>query len=232
VSDLSVSGPLNSGHLYTVTASVTDADGLGDLAGGLLKDVSSGATITTFEGALGTYHATVSWTLIQPHHDISFTGSSGAVEVEAVFMDHASHEGRRRLTLTLQCGTDYSMACSGTCILPYDGNHCGTCGNNCSTRLQAGESEMQCVSGTCSITLDTYTTNRSTCSTLCAARGQQCTAGTSSYNGFGDLIYGWAVYGDLCSYALTSCSAVPDATRDCGAYYGADNLNRVTCFCN
>ena len=126
----------------TVSAVVTDPDGVADLIGGVLLDPVSDSTYGAFNSTgAGTFTISVSWNSLGPVRTIDFDGSATRV-VRARFFDQAGNEAFGDLTFTLRCDEDDGACdgrcgaerCNGTCLsgedLSSDAN-CGGCGVSC-----------------------------------------------------------------------------------------------------
>ncbi|MDP2339317.1 MAG: hypothetical protein Q8O67_00035 [Deltaproteobacteria bacterium] len=148
----------------TLSAVVTDPDGVADIIGGVLIDPVSDATYATFTATgSGTFTINVSWSFLNPVRPIDFDGSVTRV-VRARFFDQAGHEAFDDVSLTLQC-TDDVVACDGRCGEDRCGGqclsaeelgsneNCGSCGNQCDEgafcNSEIGAPFCECPGGNC-----------------------------------------------------------------------------------
>jgi hypothetical protein len=150
---------MTMGDEVTISAVVTDPDGIEDLIGGVLL-TKSGAQLGAFQSAAdeGAYSFLLTWKRLHEAEAIEFADS--AVEgVIADFYDAAGHHTSAEVSLNLYCdagdrvgyvsggvcvpkctGTaeaepcSYDNACcSGSCVdTSSDADHCGACNNKCS----------------------------------------------------------------------------------------------------
>ncbi|MGC4119607.1 MAG: hypothetical protein QM765_34550 [Myxococcales bacterium] len=214
IASLTLSGTITqstSSGAATVSASVTDADGLGDLSGGLLRDPRNGQTVKAFTGSVGSYSLTLGWSDFAAA-DLTFGASGGTVDLEAVFFDRASATATKTLPVKLSCKQSGYSACSGSCFdLRTDPANCGGCGVTVPTYGTCNSGVPGC---------DTYSTLcGTTCRGLswdnenCGACGHRCDDWAKV---FGPYFLGSCASG-VCrgfptSTTATSCSAL------CAAY--------------
>lgn len=126
----------------TISAVVTDPDGVADVIGGVLLDPVSGGTYGSFNATgSGTFDITVSWNSLSPARTIEFEGGVSRV-VRARFFDQSGNETFDDVTLRLEC-SDSNVACNdqcgatrcnGTCLSEDQldtVDNCGGCGIVC-----------------------------------------------------------------------------------------------------
>ena len=173
---------ITQGASVTITAIVTDPDGIDDVIGGNLGD-GAGATYGAFATSSqeGSYELVISWDQIQQVQSIDFAeGTTQPRTFVATFYDQAAHMVAKSLTITLGCMGH--GACMGVCKnMSGDTQSCGTCGNVCGTGASCVQSacvcpgaQMEC-NGVCK-NLQTDAANCGTCGNACAA-GNTCDKG-------------------------------------------------------
>lgn len=106
--------PGDGGESVVFTAVLTDPDGIDDLIGGSLTDVTGAIQYGAFStsGQEGAYTITLSWNAINQAKDISFRQMTERTFM-AVFFDVAGHRVEKSVAIKLTCGGEY--ACHGTC---------------------------------------------------------------------------------------------------------------------
>jgi len=122
----------------TVTAVVSDPDGLDDIQAGLVFHNSTGAVHRSFiEVDAGVYEAEFTWSRLNTADPIDFTISEQR-QFLVEFFDHSGLVGSAVFDLQLHC---YGIAaCGGVCSDLDEPDHCGACGVEC---------EGACVEGQC-----------------------------------------------------------------------------------
>ncbi len=135
---------LTEGEALTISAVVTDEDGVDDVIGGVLE-TPEGRSLGAFEATgPGTFRVTVDWPALHRAAPIEFFGEQQRV-LWGRFFDQAGLEGVGSLPLTLFCVG--GGACDGSCAdLLGDTLNCGGCGVVCPA---IGEGEATCVDGAC-----------------------------------------------------------------------------------
>ncbi len=154
-----------------LTATVTDPDGPGNLAGGSLH-LTTGALVGSFSGAVGNYTYVLNWQNL-PTSVTTFGIAGRSLELEARFFDAASATATQRTTISLDCGGFNDSACSGQCFnLAADQNNCGQCGRPVPNNGTCNNGIPECLSGQtdCSgncVYLNTDDINCGTCGNSC-----------------------------------------------------------------
>lgn len=165
----------------TISAIVSDPDGLSDLSGGVLKDPSTGQTYGAFStpGGQGTFTYSLTWDALNAMSPLTFPAGGGTRAVEAVFYDNHGHTTAQQLTLTLRCSTSTNAICGGSCVdLSSDSNNCGSCGNavasggSCSNGQVACPQYQSVCNGAC-VDLKYDKQNCGSCGTSCYAWASQ-----------------------------------------------------------
>lgn len=146
----------------TLSAVVTDPDGVSDVIGGVLLDPVSGDTYGNFASAsAGAFQMSVSWNVLNPVSPINFTTSTTRT-LRARFFDQAGNDVFGDVVVTLACDDDDSACdgqcgserCNGSCLTGEDffsDDNCGGCGNACpvdgfcSSDFGGGSGSPQCV---------------------------------------------------------------------------------------
>lgn len=215
-------GSLTQGESVTITAVVTDPQGIADLIGGQLQD-SGGGTYGAFTTSSdeGSYSLVLSWDAIGAVSPITFDGE-GSRSVVAVFYDQAGNEASEALTLRLTCdaGTACDSVCGmgecgGSCVdLAADASNCGECGNTCRSGV--------CATGRCGEWSDCFDERTSSeywylsATELCAIFGGECV----EYDGF--------VRKD---WETLSCGGKSRYDDNCGAINNATQYDGGQVFC-
>ena len=160
---------ITAGESVTFTAVLTDPDGVDDIVGGTLLDVTGKIGYGPFfaAGQPGTYSMMVSWDSMQQADPIQFEGTELIRVFRAEFYDQGAHKVHQDVDLALTCMT--GSACDGVCIdLMTDPMHCGTCADACVSGCSAG----QCAPtwGEC---ID-MNSGFETCEVYCTSVGEAC----------------------------------------------------------
>lgn len=163
---------ITAGETVTITALVTDPDGLADIVGGTLSNTDGTIAYGPFvaAGQPGTYSIDLSWDAIQQAEPIEFVGMDLTRTFRAEFVDLAVHSATKTVDLALTCST--GSACNGICTdVAADAAHCGACGVVC----QDG-----CENSACTPTLGECIESESgftTCDEYCPSIGEVCVEG-------------------------------------------------------
>ena len=124
---------MTEGESITITAVVSDPDGIDDVIGGTLRTPDGVSTYGAFQTTdqEGAYELQLTWDQVNRIEPINFDARSVLVVV-AEFFDADGHRGAETLALELHCDDAGGSACSGECAdVAYDRNHCGSCGTAC-----------------------------------------------------------------------------------------------------
>jgi len=132
----------------TVSAIVTDPQGISDVIGGTLKSPSGasyGAFVTS--GQEGAYQLILDWSALHAVEPLYAEREGRSRALQAVFFDQSGNQVSRDLVVTLQCEHGTRAACAGTCTrndsvnicdggdfctdMDADLMNCGACGNVC-----------------------------------------------------------------------------------------------------
>ncbi|NOY92337.1 MAG: hypothetical protein GXP55_14170 [Deltaproteobacteria bacterium] len=215
----------------TITAVVTDPDGIEDLIGGELFDVASGAVYGSFMTAAGegAYSLVVTWDQADAMTTIDAPGAGASRDLRARFFDTAGNTAEQDIALLLRCQDDGSVsACGGRC----DGT--ARCGSSCvdttSNDNNCGACDFRCVdpspeyAARCTNSVCTWSAQgrvRQSCDALCTSQGGECLPGSPE-----------ARYcRSSCSssfYTYPDCGAVPAATSMAS---GSGDFNSLQCEC-
>jgi len=125
-------GTITDGESVVFTATVSDPDGLGDIAGGTLFTGDGAFSYGPFvaAGQEGTYSITISWGDIDQVETIDFEDVSVERIFRAEFFDTKGASVSRDTTVTLSCPG--GGACGGACKeFQIDSENCGACGKVC-----------------------------------------------------------------------------------------------------
>jgi len=159
----------------TVTAIVTDPQGIDDLIGGKLMH-PGGGTYGAFATSSqeGSYSIKLTWDDIHNTSAINATPAGITRVFRATFYDVAGHESSKDVEVTLKCD-DQNTSCDGKCFdLQTSAEHCGKCGFNCSTLIKDTFADS-CVKGTCElILLYKNTQDSQSCTNTCKDLGHGC----------------------------------------------------------
>ncbi len=160
----------------TVTAVVSDPDGIDDLIGGVLES-PQGASYGAFQtsSSEGSYQMSLQWADLSTVSPLRFESSTELVLV-ARFFDVAGHQSSAELTISLECDDEDSQACGeSACSSMSDVETCGSCDFGCADAPELtgpdsgyGISERACSAGGCEVEVVTYnpTAGRS-CADVC-----------------------------------------------------------------
>jgi hypothetical protein len=193
---------ITDGQAVTLSAVLTDPDGIDDIIGGTLVD-GSGATYGAFatSGQEGAYQISITWDEFNQVTPIDFAyGATTQRVLTARFFDQAGHSVEQSTTLTLTCNG--KAACDGTCTdTTKSASNCGTCGHAC-------DSGHGCYDGKCG-KLSACLPIANSCSAACAAKGKVCKDLCGSESG--EIYYHQMCPNDGASYGVVLCSQqVPD----------------------
>jgi hypothetical protein len=235
----------------TVTAVLTDPDGIDDLIGGTLLDAESGGTYGSFAvaAAEGSYSLSLTWEQLNTTHSIEALPIGVERTFRAQFFDSAGHSATRDLTVRLRCNDPGTQAFRGCCagvatdvnssVYPtaYCGlvntcRGCGSCGRQCmrpawsDTDTTGGSSwcsGFRCVATkTCSAMM--------TCQACCASIDTTCIDPgmyIRSNEGYAAEYAGRSRYSDNATSSLATCAATPAATSTNGGTFVS-----VSCTCS
>jgi len=131
---------LNVGATLIVTAVLTDPDGIDDLIGGNLVDVTTGGSYGAFatSAAEGSYTITIDWGALVTVNALDAPATGGPLGLRAEFYDVAGAKSERALTITVRCDATLSDAiCDGECNALTDASSCGACGYTCEDHVPA-----------------------------------------------------------------------------------------------
>lgn len=133
---------LAGGGSLVFTATVSDADGLDDLAGGALE-TPDGDGYGEFEAdGPGAYAIELSWDEVHAVEPIDFAAPVERAFV-ARFSDRAGLEATATISVWLTC--DGRAACGGVCVdVQRDASHCGGCGRVCDPTADCVEGRCRC----------------------------------------------------------------------------------------
>ncbi len=160
---------ITAGESVTLTAVLTDPDGVDDIVGGTLSDVTGKIGYGPFvaAGQPGTYSIMVSWDAMQQAEPIEFERADLMRGFRAEFYDQGAHKVHQDVDLTLTCTT--GSACDGVCTdLMSEAMHCGTCNGVCASGCSAGQCTPtwgECIS---------MKSGFETCDAYCGSVGEAC----------------------------------------------------------
>ena len=160
---------ITAGESVIFTAVLTDPDGVDDIVGGTLSDVSGMIGYGPFvaAGQEGTYSVSLSWDAVNQAQAIQFEGMDLKQIFRAEFYDQAANKVHQDVELTLTCVE--GSACGGVCTdIMVDADHCGACGKVC----EGGCGEGQCAPkwGECINASSGF----DTCDLYCPSIGETC----------------------------------------------------------
>jgi hypothetical protein len=206
---------ITQGQTVTISAVLTDPDGIDDIIGGTLFD-SSGATYGAFatSGEEGAYQLSVTWSQFTQVSPIEFAyGATGQRVLTAQFFDQEGHSAEKSTTITFTCNGIAS--CDGTCTdTTKTAAHCGTCGHAC------GDGSG-CYDNKCG-KLSACLPFADSCDEACAAKGKVCK--DLCGNAVGQVWYHQACMDDGDSYDL-------EAIGGCGTPLANDGGASMKCCC-
>lgn len=143
-------GGLFEGSDILISATVSDPDGVEDVQGGALS-VQDGSLLADFLplGA-GTWQLVLPWEVLDAAHPIV----NGSLILRADFVDAAGNMGSAEVSIVACASglTTCPIASEGgalACVdLQADEDHCGSCGEDCSTYYECVEGNCENVAGT------------------------------------------------------------------------------------
>lgn len=129
---------LGESDVIAFTASVTDADGLDDIVGGVLVDGESQAVYGPFvQISAGTFSISVSWEEVDTASTIEFE-REGTRTFRVEFEDKTQRLGERSIEIPFDCGgPDFAVCGDGVCRELGTPTDCGGCNDTC-TACDAG----------------------------------------------------------------------------------------------
>ncbi|MGC4117973.1 MAG: cyclic nucleotide-binding domain-containing protein [Myxococcales bacterium] len=213
---VSQSATLTESGLVTISATVSDLDGPGDLSGGLLRDPRTGTTVKPFTGAVGSYSLTLSWSDFSAA-DLTFGSSGATINLEAIFYDQASASAVKAVPVKLACYTSGKSGCSGTCYdLKTDPSNCGACGVSAPGGGECKNGVPGCATG--------YS--------LCGDRCTQLSSDTYNCGSCGKDCNEWAVglfgeqfrYWGTCVSGLCVATTTTTTRTSCNSYCSSKGL--------
>jgi hypothetical protein len=206
---------LHETEVLTVSAVVTDPDGIGDVIGGQLLTSDGTAAYGAFatDAGEGAYSLSLAWSTINATESIDTgVGMPASRTFRAKFFDAEGNSSYRDITVELACRNQVA-ACDGVCEsgpTEYSTDQCGSCNHSCplvsggdvTCQMRTSDSAGICV-------LVTVTSQRVACATQC----------TGSYN----ICYGaFAKYGE--EYVNGGCATAPAATNNMTAFESLECL--------
>jgi len=237
---------LRSLQTLTVSAVLTDPDGIADLIGGNLFDPSNQNVYGTFTTSAdeGSYSLTLSWAQINMIEPINADPTGVDRPLRAQFFDAEGHMASRDVTIKLRCATgsgpDTNTACcDGTAIDMNESTNCGACGHRCPSPT-ATLSTIQCSEDRCMGTLASTaagTATRQSCASQCAALGYTCIEPDARWTpalvtGLSGKPVGVAAYAvpsaGIVWDPILSCTAVPPTVSP---NYSTSTFHNMWCAC-
>ncbi|MCH9683574.1 MAG: hypothetical protein K0V04_19200 [Deltaproteobacteria bacterium] len=135
---------LSEGDILTLTAVVTDPDGLADIVGVALRAPDDTLYGVFSQVSAGTFSTAISWAQIHAVIPIEFT-SPEQRPFRIDVTDAAALVTSETLQVTLTCDqSNAEGACDGQCVALDSLEHCGACGVECP--LDGGCVQGRCVS--------------------------------------------------------------------------------------
>lgn len=154
---------MNENSTLIITAIVTDPQGIGDLIGGSLKNVSETLSYGAFStsGEEGSYQITLYWDDLDTVEAVWAERAGRERVFKALFYDQAGHMASDNISVTLQC-TAGRAACDGDCLdhqdicdggntcidVGSDPTNCGACDFSCAA---VSNGDPICVSELCDV---------------------------------------------------------------------------------
>jgi len=165
-------GAITEGESVVFTATLSDPDGLDDIAGGTLFTGNGAFAYGPFvaAGQEGTYSITVSWEAIDQVEVIEFEANDMGRVFRAEFFDTKGNGTSQDATILLVC--EGGGACGGACRdFQSDSENCGACEKVC----EGGCESAKCLPllGECINKSDGFTS----CEEYCQGSGEQCIVG-------------------------------------------------------
>jgi len=199
-------GTITDGESVVFTATVSDPDGLDDIAGGTLFTGDGAFSYGPFvaAGQEGTYSISVSWDAIDQVEVIEFESVDMARTFSAKFFDTKGNSASEDTKITLNCPG--GGACDGTCKdFQVDAKNCGACGKAC----EGGCDNAECAPllGECIGMASGF----ASCAEYCQGEGEQCVESgcdDRTYSGYSSHAFcmddvGVVPYSNPCSHMNT-----------------------------
>jgi hypothetical protein len=207
---------LHETGMLTVSAVVTDPDGIGDVIGGqlLTSDGSSAYGAFATDAGEGAYSLTLDWNAINATESIDTDLCAPTSRTfRASFFDAEGNSSYREVSVTLECLDSTNVAHGGYCSRSADDelytlDHCGSCGHSCPAAPDAACGMLSDDRGVCFVFKET--TQRVACSTLCTGVYKRCFGADAHYGNY---------------TADVACTELPAATN-----YG-EPFAKMECFC-
>ena len=219
VSWMTSSTSLSPRGRLTATAILSDPDGVGDIAGGVLEDVA-GRGYGTFgvDGSPGTLSIQLTWEVVTSVESVEVETTRSMV---ARFFDGAGNAVEQRFDISLGCDDGLGY-CTNRCVDFDSRDDCGACGNRCSPNFTCAE--RQCTGTVVRDDGDPDNGSDYSCYQLCAREGLRCIVDPVEGAGVAEYFF--------CSAELVelrTCDDVAPASRACG---GGPEESRSYLRCN
>jgi hypothetical protein len=163
---------LTGGGSIVFTATVTDPDGLADIAGGVFTTTDGSITVGAFQADLpGTYSFELTWSEVNEIEVIEFEAEATR-RFRVTFRDNSNKTGWQDVDVKLSC--EGMTACDGQCVdTQSNDDHCGRCHRACEVQPP---DRGYCEAGDCRPNLSecVWWSDYPDCNAVCAAAGETC----------------------------------------------------------
>lgn len=202
----------------TVSALVSDPDGLQDLVGGRLVDPVSGGVYGVFTSTAtpGAYTFSIDWLIMQAVRPVASSPLGGSDRVmRAEFFDLAGHTGALDLVMRLDCGLTGHGVCNNQCtLMSTSPTNCGECGRAAPAGQVCRDGQPQCaVAGQTHCPAQGVCVDLQTSASHCGACGQPVQPGQVCRNGQSVC----ATATDTYCPAQQACVNLQTNSQHCGA---------------
>lgn len=206
---------LHENEILTVSAVVTDPNGIGDVIGGQLLTVDGGAAYGAFatDAGEGAYSLSLSWPAINATESIDTgVGMPTSRTFRATFFDAEGNSSYRDISVDFACRNTQAAACGGVCDsgpTQYSTQQCGSCNHSCPA-VAGGDVTCEMRNDGAGICMSVkVTSQRVACTTQCSGTFSRC------YGAF-------PKYGE--EYLNIPCSSAPVATNNMKAFESIECL--------
>jgi hypothetical protein len=209
----------------TISAVMTDPDGVMDIVGGTLLSADESHNFGAFgePGVAGTYTFTISYLDMRMAKIVPNFFQMQAITLLVRFFDQAGHVTTRTIDVEVACG---DWVCAGACTTTaYDDFNCGGCGRVC-VGANSSSSTRICSSSKCRPDyIGLVKAPDSTCDEACKTNGTVCVENGCfpsstlevDNGGISTKVYAAPCSADLTSFRIPDAGVVNLRDRDAGS---------------